>query len=110
MEKKWIGLFFLAAIFLSFAAGFAIKDIFPDRLFSQGSDIYETITSTLEDHYYYNLDDTATLEAYIASMDAIVAYYGSYFNDPYTRIDAYNPSTSTLVRNQVGLGIYIDFV
>ena len=34
-NKKWLGIFFIAAIFLSFAAGFVIKDIFPDRLFSQ---------------------------------------------------------------------------
>jgi carboxyl-terminal processing protease len=106
-QKKWLGVFFLAAIFLSFAAGFIIKDIFPDRLFSQGSDIYEKITSTLEDNYYYDLDDQSTFQAYIASMEAIAAAYGSYFNDPYTRIEAFsNISTSTTF---VGLGIYIDF-
>lgn len=106
-NKKWLGIFFIAAIFLSFAAGFVIKDIFPDRLFSQGSDIYETITSTLEDNYYYDLDDTITFEAYLASMEAIAAAYGSYFNDPYTRIEAFsNVSSNT---NFIGLGIYIDF-
>lgn len=106
-NKKWLGIFFIAAIFLSFAAGFIIKDIFPDRLFSQGSDIYETITSTLEDNYYYDLDDTVTFEAYLASMEAIAAAYGSYFNDPYTRIEAFsNVSSNT---NFIGLGIYIDF-
>jgi len=106
-NKKWLGIFFIAAIFLSFAAGFVIKDIFPDRLFSQGSDIYETITSTLEDNYYYDLEDTVTFEAYLASMEAIATAYGSYFNDPYTRIEAFsNISTNS---NFIGLGIYIDF-
>ena len=106
-NKKWLGIFFIAAIFLSFAAGFVMKDIFPDRLFSQGSDIYETITTTLEDNYYYDLDDTVTFEAYLASMEAIASAYGGYFNDPYTRIEAFsNVSSNT---NFVGLGIYIDF-
>lgn len=106
-QKKWLGIFFIAAIFLSFAAGFVMKDIFPDRLFSQGSDIYETITSSLEDNYYYDLDDTVTFEAYLASMEAIAAAYGSYFNDPYTRVEAFSNISSNT--NFIGLGIYIDF-
>jgi len=107
-HKKWLGIFFLAAIFLSFAAGFVIKDIFPDRLFGQSSDIYDAITSALEDNYYYDLDDEATLAAYIASMEAIAEAYGSYFNDPYTRIEAF--SQVMVNRDYVGLGIYIDMI
>ncbi len=105
MEKKFVLIFFLAAVVMSFAAGFIFKDVIPLTLFDHASDPFEDITNILDDAYYYDINDEVMLEAYIAQLDAIVDAYGSYFNDPYTRLEVLTSQSSDLI----GLGIRLYF-
>lgn len=104
MQKKFVLLFFLAAVVMSFAAGFIFKDVIPISFFDTANDPFSQITDVLDDYYYYDLNDEAKLEAYVSQMDAIVDAYGNYFNDPYTRLEALSQSSDF-----IGLGIRFYF-
>lgn len=108
MNKKIVLITFLAAVTMSFAAGFIFSDVITVSLFDQQRDSFETITDVLERQYYYDVNDEAQYEAYIAQLDAIVEAYSTYFNDPYTRLDAYDLS-QIMTQNYIGMGITFYF-
>ena len=108
MNKKFVLIVFLAAVVMSFAAGFIFKDVIPTSLFQTGQDPFNEITSILDDYYYYDINDAAKLESYVSQLDAIVEAYSRYFNDPYTRIDAY-PLSQSYTTDYIGMGITFYF-
>lgn len=108
MNKKFVLIVFLAAVVMSFAAGFISKDVIPTSLFQTGQDPFNEITSILDDYYYYDINDAAKLESYVSQLDAIVEAYSRYFNDPYTRIDTI-PLSQSYTTDYIGMGITFYF-
>ena len=51
MNKKFVLIIFLAAVVMSFAAGFIFKDVIPTSLFQTRQDPFNEITSILDDYY-----------------------------------------------------------
>ena len=105
MQKKFVLIFFLAAVVMSFAAGFIFKDVIPLTFFERANDPFEDITHILEDVYYYDINDEVMIEAYVSQLEAIVDAYGSYFNDPYTRLEVLTSGSTDFI----GLGIRLYF-
>lgn len=110
MNKNQLkGLFFIAAIVLSFFTGFLVKELFPNTLIpSSQNDIFDLITESLEKNYFYDIEDEAVYDAYIAQMEAIIDAYAKSSNDPYTRLISFESSTQT-TEDYIGIGVYLTF-
>jgi carboxyl-terminal processing protease len=110
MNKNQLkGLFFIAAVVLSFFTGLLVKDIFPNSIIpTNQSDIFDLITKSLEKNYYYDIEDEAVFDAYVAQMDAIINAYATSANDPYTRLISYEASTQS-TEDYIGIGVYLTF-
>lgn len=72
-------------------------------------DTFEQITTQFKNYYYYDITDTQTQDAFIASMEATIKAYGEANNDPYTRLSA-NPLSVSPTGDESFVGIGISFL
>ncbi len=106
MTNKRLGIIFLAAVILSFLTGYFASDLFPFLPYGEGDELFDYISETFDNYYYYELGEDDLASAYVAQIEAIVATFGDVNDDPYTRIEAIpinlSPSGD---ESYVGIGI-----
>ncbi|MFH0767898.1 MAG: S41 family peptidase, partial [Bacillota bacterium] len=109
MASKKLGILFLGSVILAFLAGYFSSQILPSFPVGSGSDVFEDITESFENFYYYDIDDAEIQDAFIASMEATINSYAEANNDPYTRLVA-TPLSATPSGDEMFIGIGISFV
>lgn len=108
MVGKKLGILFLASVILSFFAGYFSSRVLPDLGPRNTSDIFDFITSHLEEHYLYDIDDLEKNLAFVRSIEAIAEAYAALNNDPYTRVISSSLST-TPGSDETFIGIGVSF-
>src|SRR5690606_6773622 len=74
-----------------------------------GDDMFSLITESFERYYYYDIDETDELSAFVESMRATIQSYADSNNDPYTRLIE-TPLNATPSDNESFVGIGINLV
>lgn len=109
MVEKKLGILFLISVVLAFLAGFFSSRILPEVPVGNGDDMFSLITESFERYYYYDIDETDELNAFIESMRATISSYAQSNNDPYTRLVS-TPLNATPSDNETFVGIGINLV
>lgn len=109
MANKKLGILFLVSVILAFLAGYYISVVIPSTPPESTNDVFDQITTSFRNFYYYDIDDVEVEAAFIASMKGIVESYAEANNDPYTRLVA-NPLSVTPSGDEMFVGIGIVFV
>jgi carboxyl-terminal processing protease len=107
MQKKVLAFSFLMAISLSFISGYLINNVISISFFNERDTFFETVSETLQEHYFYNINDTDLVQIYKNQMINIVDTFADYYNDPYTRLEIYD--NAIVSKEAVGIGISIVF-
>jgi carboxyl-terminal processing protease len=106
MQKKVLALSFLMAVILAFISGYAFNSVYNVSFVDRQSDIFQTISETLQNHYFYDVTEEDIKTIYINHIEKIVETFSEYYNDPYTRLEI---SDAFVTTSQVGIGISIYF-
>lgn len=108
MASRKLGIIFLAAVILSFLTGYHASRLLPFLPIAGGGDMFEYITESFQNYYYYEIDDDAINAAFIAHMEATIRAYAEANNDPYTRLVA-TPLSAVPGDDERFVGIGISF-
>jgi carboxyl-terminal processing protease len=106
MQKKVLALSFLMAVIFSFISGYAFNNVYNVSFINRQSDIFQTISETLQNHYFYDVTEEDLKTIYINHIEKIVETFAEYYNDPYTRLET---SDAFIASSNVGIGISIFF-
>jgi carboxyl-terminal processing protease len=106
MQKKVLALSFLMAIVFSFITGYTFSRVYNVSFIQRQSDIFQTISETLQNHYFYDVTEEDLKTIYINHIEKIVETFSEYYNDPYTRLET---SHAFVASSNVGIGISIFF-
>lgn len=89
MGSKKLALIFLICVILAFVAGMQYEKLEAPKTPANSSDtMFEYITQTFKDYYYYDITDDDIDLAFIAQMEAVINTYGALNEDPYTRLSS----------------------
>ena len=89
MGSKKLALIFLVCVILAFISGVQYQKLeAPQDPGSSSDTMFEYITQSFKDYYYYDITDDDIDLAFIAQMEAVVNTYAELNNDPYTRLVA----------------------
>lgn len=106
MQKKVMAIAFLMSIILSFVSGYLIQDVLNISFFNRNDDLLNQISEIFESNYIYDVNDSDLEAIYTQNLFNFVDTFATYYNDPYTRLEAYNTSN---LGDPYGMGIRIIF-
>ena len=111
MGSKKLALIFLVCVILAFISGMQFQRLEPPTEPGTQSDtMFEYITQTFKDYYYYDITDDEINQAFIAQMEAVVSTYGALNNDPYTRLVAQSIHSVPMDQEKfIGIGIQFQY-
>ena len=110
METRKLKIIFILALLLSFLLGYQVQTFFKNNEVSEPNNLYQEITSTLENYYLYDIDDQEKQQAFIDQIQAVVDSYALSNEDPYTRLTTYHKDYVSQDQEQyVGLGLTVVF-
>ncbi|MBU1093368.1 MAG: peptidoglycan-binding protein [Firmicutes bacterium] len=109
MANKKLGILFLVSVVLAFIAGYYISVVIPPTQTGSTNDVFDEITTSFRNFYYYDIEDAEVQDAFIASMKAMIDSYAESNNDPYTRL-VVTPLSVTPSSDEMFIGIGIGFL
>lgn len=106
MQKKVLALSFVMAIIFAFITGYAFNNVYNVSFVDRQSNIFQTISETLKNHYFYDVTDEDVEAIYLNHIGKIVDAFSEFYDDPYTRLETSDAFVQSV---NVGLGVSIFF-